>query len=507
MWHEDKWEKRERLARGVNEAQERSRQASQALGEVETILGSALVVRPFAGIVEALIDKSVFDKPEPVLPSLAYAREPRDTDPEYQTRYQPRPGLLGRLFSSRKHDEIEDPRRRFQRDHASWENLRARRKKLREDYEAQLACWQADREDFSRQQQERNELIRRTRKQYLSKAPNAVADYCEVVLSYSVYPDWCPQQFDLEYNRHTRILIVEYMLPSIDHVPKLKEVKYVKSKDELMEVFLSESAVNRLYDSLVYQIALRTLQELFNADDDKALDSIVFNGWVKSTDKATGRETNGCIVSVQASREEFLSFNLANVDPKACFRALKGIGSSKLHSLTPIPPILNISREDKRFVSSYAVAGSLEQSTNIAAMDWEDFEHLIRELFEQVFSQYGGEVKITRASRDSGVDAVAFDPDPIRGGKTVIQAKRYTNTVGVAAVRDLYGTVLNEGATKGILVTTADYGPDAYEFAKGKPLTLLSGSNLLQLLEQHGHKATIDLKAAKKILAERERQP
>jgi restriction system protein len=60
-------------------------------------------------------------------------------------------------------------------------------------------------------------------------------------------------------------------------------------------------------------------------------------------------------------------------------------------------------------------------------------------------------VKITRASRDHGVDAVAFDPNPIRGGKIVIQAKRYTNTVSVSSVRDLYGTIMNEGANKGIL--------------------------------------------------------
>jgi len=69
----------------------------------------------------------------------------------------------------------------------------------------------------------------------------------------------------------------------------------------------------------------------------------------------------------------------------------------------------------------------------------------------------------------------------------------------------IYGTVVNEGATKGILVSTADYGPDAYEFAKGKPLTLLNGSNLLHLLEKHGHYAKIDLREAKKIIAEKER--
>lgn len=157
-------------------------------------------------------------------------------------------------------------------------------------------------------------------------------------------------------------------------------------------------------------------------------------------------------------------------------------------------------------VICYDATEVLDEGYNLAAMEWLDFEHLIRELFEEEFSQAGGEVKITRASRDFGVDAIAFNPDPIRGGKIVIQAKRYTNLVGVSAVRDLYGTVVNEGATKGILVTTSDYGPDAYDFGKGKPLTLLNGNNLLHLLAKHGHKAKIDLQEAKQILAEREKE-
>ncbi len=62
----------------------------------------------------------------------------------------------------------------------------------------------------------------------------------------------------------------------------------------------------------------------------------------------------------------------------------------------------------------------------------------------------GVEVKVTRASRDRGVDAILFDPNPLRGGKYVLQAKRYTRTVDVSAVRDLYGTVMNEGANRGV---------------------------------------------------------
>ena len=59
---------------------------------------------------------------------------------------------------------------------------------------------------------------------------------------------------------------------------------------------------------------------------------------------------------------------------------------------------------------------------------------------------------------------------------------------------------MNEGATKGILVTTSNYGNDAYEFAAGKPTTLMNGANLLYLLEKHGHKARIDLEEAKKLI-------
>jgi restriction system protein len=146
------------------------------------------------------------------------------------------------------------------------------------------------------------------------------------------------------------------------------------------------------------------------------------------------------------------------------------------------------------------VMSGVEERTNLASMPWEDFEHLIRQLFETEFSENKTEVKVTRASADGGVDAVIFDPDPIHGGKIVVQAKRYTRTVGVSAVRDLYGTVMNEGATKGILVTTTDYGPDAYEFIKGKPLTLLNGGNLLSLLDKHGRRARIDVGEARRLL-------
>jgi restriction system protein len=165
--------------------------------------------------------------------------------------------------------------------------------------------------------------------------------------------------------------------------------------------------------------------------------------------------------------------------------------------MTPIRPIRQLQTDDPRFIAGQEVASQLNAGLNLATMDWEHFEHLIRQLFEKKFAQGDAEVHVTRARSDGEVDAIVLDPDAIHGGKIVIQAKRYTNTVGLSAVRDLYGTVIKEGANRGILVSTADYGPDSYEFVKGKPITLLNGSDLLHLLEKHGHKTRIDLREAK----------
>lgn len=76
----------------------------------------------------------------------------------------------------------------------------------------------------------------------------------------------------------------------------------------------------------------------------------------------------------------------------------------------------------------------------------------------------------------------------------MVQAKRYNNTVNAAAVRELYGTILNEGANRGILITTSSFGQSSYEFAKDKPITLIDGSLLMQLIRKQGLGYKIELK-------------
>lgn len=334
-------------------------------------------------------------------------------------------------------------------------------------------------------------------KEQLSKGfQNTVEKYCFDLLTNSEYCLEWEKNIVVSFNE--RLLAIDYSLPSIDNFPSLAEVKY--KAGECIPIKMSDKVFESRYENTLYKITLRSLHELFSDKYLTIIDSVVFNGWVTALNKTNGKIENNCILSIKTNRQQIAEIDFLNVNPKSCFKALKGIACSNLASISAIKPILMLNTSDKRFIEYYNVSEGMDNSTNLASMHWEDFEHLIRELFEKEFSQSGGEVKVTRASRDGGVDAIVFDPDPIRGGKIVIQAKRYTNTVGVSAVRDLYGTVLNEGASKGIIVTTSDYGGDSYEFAKDKPLTLINGANLLYMLEKHGQHARIDISEAKQTL-------
>ncbi len=381
------------------------------------------------------------------------------------------------------------------------ERVKSANAKAQADWVAARDLWTADQDEkariFAETQDAENAKVDALKSAWQNGLPEAVEEHASIVLEASDHDEAIPKQWEIQYNSETKLLVVEYMLPSPEDLPTTKLVRYIASTGELKETSISERDRKAMFDSLCYQICLRTIHELLEADSPDNIENIAFNGWSETIDRATGQKVSATVLSVMTSKADFLQINLGQVDPKACFKSLKGVSAASLVGLTPIAPVIELEKTDTRFIEARASQVAPDGTTNLAAMDWEEFEHLVRELFEKEFASRGGEVKVTRSSSDGGVDAIAFDPDPITGGKIVIQAKRYTRTVGVAAVRDLFGTTMNEGASKGILVTTADYGPDAYKFASDKPITLMTGSHLLHLLEKHGVNAKIDIKAAR----------
>ena len=54
----------------------------------------------------------------------------------------------------------------------------------------------------------------------------------------------------------------------------------------------------------------------------KHLDIIVFNGYVSSIDRGTGRPVRVCLITVRTSRDIFMQLDLSKVDPLACLNML-----------------------------------------------------------------------------------------------------------------------------------------------------------------------------------------
>lgn len=493
---------RQMLQSGKQSAEELSAGALMRLENLQRILAHTLTVND-AVDWEALKDRRTYPMPssypEPA-PQLIEVATPAYTAPTisfWSKLFGKAPDLLAKAES--KHRAAV----------ADWEKDTARR---RAEFEEAHSAWERGKERFWAEHEEKKRLFIADQNAINAKVealqaslargePEAIIEHATLVLDGSDYDGLFEKSFDIQYRAGDKLLLVSYDLPPPDALPTVKAVKFVKATGELKETHISERERKANFESVAYQVCLRTIHELLEADVAGNIEKVLFNGNVNFIDRGTGQEARSCVLSLLVDRDAFQRIDLSRVDPKACFKGLKGVSAASLATLTAIPPVIPMTKADRRFIDGRAVGAQLDDSTNLASISWEDFEHLVREVFEQEFRSRGGEVKVTRASSDGGVDAVAFDPDPISGGKIVIQAKRYTRTVGVSAVRDLYGTVMNEGASKGILVTTADYGPDAYQFANGKPLTLLNGANLLHMLERHGYRARIDLREARAEIA------
>jgi restriction system protein len=491
-------QRRASVSAGKEVADDMTLEANQRLDAIGSILSHTLSINDGVNW-ESLKDRSAFKGergfPEP-MPRLQQVPQPPFLEPRLTFMdtllfRRARKREAARLAHEQRVSEWRsDLARRtdaHERDMAEW-NIR------KAEHQAQ---YERDKQSFQEKQATDNALVDALAKGVAEGEARSVIEHATLVLERSNYGDLFEKSYEVDYSSPDKTLMIEYELPSPDDMPTLKAVRFTPATGELKEVHISERERKANFELACYQICLRTIHEVIEADEWRNIENVLFNGITTYVDRTTGRDTTTCIMSVLVKRSEFETIDLCRIDPKACFKSLKGVSASSLAALAPIPPVMEMNKEDRRFIDARNTVDTIDTSTNLAAMDWEDFEHLVRELFEKEFASRGGEVKITQSSADGGVDAVAFDPDPITGGKIVIQAKRYTRTVGVSAVRDLFGTMQHEGASRGILITTADYGPDAHGFASGKPITLFTGSNLLYLLEKHGYRAKIDLKDAR----------
>ncbi|MEL7626723.1 MAG: restriction endonuclease [Anaerolineaceae bacterium] len=374
---------------------------------------------------------------------------------------------------------------------AEYINALGLHEKLTQDSERNIALrkekYENEKNSFIQEVRKHNLEVEEFEALYGIGDEEAVTAYCIMILEQSKYPENFPKEFRLTYSSEPKEVVLEYELPTLDIIPKTSGYKYIKIRDEILETPQKPTIVKTLYQDIVASVCLRTIFELFTSDQGNWIEVVTFNGFTSTVDPSTGKDIRPCLISARVSREVFANIDLSRVDKKACLKNLGAQFSPRPDEMIAIKPVVTFDMVDKRFVQSSDVLSDLDSRPNIMELTPFEFEILVTNLFSGI----GFDTKQTRSSRDGGVDAIAFDSRPLLGGKIILQAKRYKNVVGVSAVRDLYGTMINEGANKGILVTTSHYGPDAYTFANDKPIELIDGNSLLYLLKSQGIEAKI----------------
>lgn len=269
MWEkrqvaEMKMRDRERKAKEKEEklslAKDRTSGALLELEELGNILKYTLAIDDTIDWA-SLKNKDKFPAPKPKKPSPKKPEEPKippPPDPE-DRKYQPKYGFLD-SFSKKKREEKKNLasqkyRRVFEkweakkadilnlnkRDFEEWEAKKAdilnRNRRALENYKKKLEenekqhrknieKWELRQQEFLRKQKEANKGIDAKKEKYLQKDSDAIFDYCEMVLGNSDYPDYFPQEYDIDYNPENNLLLVDYQLPPIDQIPTVKEVKY-----------------------------------------------------------------------------------------------------------------------------------------------------------------------------------------------------------------------------------------------------------------------------------------
>lgn len=118
----------------------------------------------------------------------------------------------------------------------------------------------------------------------------------------------------------------------------------------------------------------------------------------------------------------------------------------------------------------------------LSLMEWKRFETVC----EEFYRLKGYRAVATSTGADGGVDIRLYKDSTAAGQETtLVQCKHWrSKKVGVEIVRAMQGVLVHEVAEHGIIVITGDFSNEAKEFAVGKNITLISGSDLIrQILE------------------------
>jgi len=345
-----------------------------------------------------------------------------------------RPSGLGKVFGGggRFERQLESARAAYARDVEQHTAAEADR---RRQLAGQRAAYDEAAAAFAAAVAEHNAGIDQFQRDCRAGDPEAVAEFCTLILDSSVYPEGFPHQTRTVYRPDPREAVIEWELPPQSVVPLDRDYRYIATRDAIDALPRAEKEIQERYRAVIAQVALRAIHEILVSMPASVIDLVTFYGKVSAKDPATGQPIRPLLLQVSAKREAFSTFVLSDLDPVACLKRLNALVSPHPYDLEPVQPTVDFDSLLTRFkfVAGMDAVAGLDSRRDLLAMAPYEFEHLVRQIFEEM----GMQAWNTQAIKDDGVEAI----------------------------RALAGVMEDKHATKGILITTSWVTKDGHAFA------------------------------------------
>ncbi|EKX55710.1 hypothetical protein D516_3980 [Rhodobacter sp. AKP1] len=268
-----------------------------------------------------------FDMPDLELPLVAPRRPNYPPEPKYVEPAKPK-GFFGK---KRKLEEARAiAQQAYEMQKAEWgrrisalEDRYANELSTHEQAEARrVETLAAEKHRFRQELEDHNKSIDQFITNLSYGDAEAVQEYISLVVENSTYPDHFIVTHEFSFAPETAELRMRVTIPAPDSFPAIKAYKYVRTSDEIRDVPMSQAEINKRYSSVLHQVAIRSLHEVFEADRRGLIRTISLEVGTKARHPATGRLDFLPFVGVSAERDSFTEFDLSGLVPLATLKHL-----------------------------------------------------------------------------------------------------------------------------------------------------------------------------------------
>ena len=164
--------------------------------------------------------------------------------------------------------------------------------------------------------------------------------------------------FNVNIDFPSRIALCTIDIPDFAHLPIAKR----RAKSWPVNwVSVSAAEKKRCSETILHSLCLRAVYLVAYSDAGDWFDTVALNANQHWFDSATGAPCEGIIASLQAPKEEIRQLRLDQVDPKACFRHLKGIADF-IHHFNQSPQFaqfLFLTGPDRRIIKQAEISPTI----------------------------------------------------------------------------------------------------------------------------------------------------